>query len=115
MFKFLNIFRRKKPVLGKIVSLPVPPENHLLFDVLKTLNPIQLKILKLLADGPMSEEELLKRLNEEEVVDEGKWQTASVECPLCARRWVPVWPVDIHKLECPTCENMIEPIIINAL
>lgn len=49
-----------------------------------------------------------------EITEEGQWQTAYVECPLCTRRWIPVWPVGTEELECPTCSNMIEPIIIDA-
>jgi len=46
--------------------------------------------------------------------DNGKWNAAAVECPLCTRKWGAVWPVEAIELECPGCSNMIEPIIIQG-
>lgn len=44
-------------------------------------------------------------------MDNEKWCTAPVECPLCTREWVAVYPQGTPKLECPTCGNLIIPII----
>jgi ribosomal protein S27E len=39
------------------------------------------------------------------------WKSDPVECPLCGKTWVAVYPAATEVLECPNCGNMIEPII----
>ncbi len=38
------------------------------------------------------------------------WAGGPVQCPLCAHEWVSVRPATTERLECPNCENMVEPI-----
>jgi transposase-like protein len=40
------------------------------------------------------------------------WEVAKVECPLCTQEWIAVYPSGVEKLECPHCQNTIEPIIL---
>ena len=103
MFKFLNIFRRrKKAVPGNIVSLP-----------LKGDHPIKIKPINYFEAFTSEEIDDLKHDTDSRFVDIS-WQTASVECPLCTTRWIAVWPVATINIECPNCANMIEPIIKDA-
>lgn len=36
----------------------------------------------------------------------GVWFTARVECSICTRAWVAVWPEGAERLECPGCGYM---------
>lgn len=44
--------------------------------------------------------------------NDGPYNVAPVECPLCTHRWVGIWPVGMDEIDCPHCENMVEPIIL---
>lgn len=44
--------------------------------------------------------------------DKDKWHAAVVECPLCTEQWIAVWPEAAIELECPNCQNLSQPIII---
>jgi len=43
------------------------------------------------------------------------WDGSRVQCDLCSHIWIAVYPLNIDKLECPNCHNMVNYEIINDL
>lgn len=99
MFNIFNWFRRKKTMMEKISSL----------------SSDQIEILRLLSSGPKTFEEICDSLQDNTSSQNyDPHQTALVECPICTRQWTAVWATNLTEIECPTCSNMIEPIIIST-
>ena len=42
------------------------------------------------------------------------WQVAKVKCDLCGHEWIAAMPVDLDKVECPHCDNMVNYEIIES-
>ena len=35
------------------------------------------------------------------------WTSDNVECDLCGHKWVAVYPIELDRLECSNCNNMV--------
>ena len=46
--------------------------------------------------------------------EEKGWIGSIVQCDLCIHKWVAVYHIDIDKIECPNCGNMVNFENVNA-
>lgn len=39
--------------------------------------------------------------------NEKKWTSNQIKCDLCSHKWTAVYPVELDRIECPNCNNMV--------